>query len=227
VVRWILAAPHPHTTNLPVALMLHGRGGNARTAFDDLKLHHYLAAHISGGGVPFAIASADGGDTYWHPRRKGGDALGMIVHELLPQLGSLGLATSKIGVMGWSMGGYGALLMARESARGVLGNCSVVAAAASSPALFSSLAASAPGAFDDASNFAKWGNLLAEPGVDAQTALFVACGDSDAFTTTTRQYRKAVHPVPAGGISRGCHDGRYWRSQFPAQLAMIGRALAK
>jgi S-formylglutathione hydrolase FrmB len=235
LVRWMLALPPGPSGNgsalgqrspgLPVALVLHGRGSNARAAFDDLGLHRYLAAHVATGGFPFALASVDGGASYWHPRANGDDALGMIVNELLPRLRDHGLNTDRIAVMGWSMGGYGALLLARQSARGALDGSTVVAAAASSPALFPSTADAAPGAFDGSQDFAAWGDLLAQPGVSPTTTLFVACGDSDAFTSATRRYRRAVHPVPAGEISRGCHDVSYWRSQAPAQLAIIGQAL--
>ena len=33
----------------------------------------------------------------------------MVLDELLPMLGSMGLDTSRVGFMGWSMGGYGAM----------------------------------------------------------------------------------------------------------------------
>jgi S-formylglutathione hydrolase FrmB len=236
-VRWMLALPPgasdgepsasgQRVSGLPVALVLHGRGGDARSAFDHLGLHRYLAAHVAAGGSPFALASVDGGDSYWHPRANGDDALGMIIHELLPRLRDHGLSTERIAALGWSMGGYGALLLARQSARGALGGCTVVAAAASSPALFPSVADAAPGAFDGPDDFAAWGNLLAHPDISPTTTLFVACGDNDAFTSVTRRYRQAIHAALAGEISPGRHDSAYWRSQAPAQLAMIGRALA-
>ncbi len=56
---------------------------------------------------PFAIATVDGGTTYWHPRPNGEDAGGMVVDEFLPLLAEQGLRTDRSAFHGWSMGGYG------------------------------------------------------------------------------------------------------------------------
>ena len=146
-------------------------------------------------------------------------------------LGELGLRTNTIGVLGWSMGGYGALLVAREANRGTLsaggasGRTTVAAAAASSPALFGSYRASASGAFDSQADFANYGDLVTEPGA-GNTALYVGCGDTDAFTEETRRYRANVSPLPAGGLSKGCHTSGYWRSVAAAQISFLGSHLA-
>lgn len=225
-VRWGLAVPDgAAATGLPVAVVLHGYGGTWRSAWTDLGLHHFLAAHVAAGGRPYALASVDGGNGYWHPRASGDDPLGMVVHELVPRLAAMGLATAQIGAMGWSMGGYGALLLARQSARGQAGSARVRVAAVSSPALFASAAATAPGAFDSAADWAAWGDLVAHPGVGRDTALSVSCGDYDAFTATTQAYRAAVSPTPDGGIGRGCHTNGYWRTQAGAQVAFLGEHL--
>ncbi len=50
---------------LPIVLVLHGRGADHTTAFNQLKLHEFLAQHVRGGGTPFALASVDGGDAYF------------------------------------------------------------------------------------------------------------------------------------------------------------------
>jgi pimeloyl-ACP methyl ester carboxylesterase len=227
-VGWTVALPPGNVgPDLPVALVLHGRGDDSRTAFDSLELHRFLAGYVVAGGHAFALVAVDGGTTYWHPRASGDDPLGMIVSELIPLLKSAGLRTDRVGVLGWSMGGYGALLLARESALGHLGGTTVVAACAESPALFPTYAASAPGAFDGAADYARWGALVRQPGVSAATVLRVSCGDTDAFTTETERYRAKVSPRPAGGISRGCHTHGYWRTQATAQITFLGKALGE
>jgi hypothetical protein len=240
-VDWSLALPpgHLHPAGLPVALVLHGLGGDHSTGFTQLRLHEFLAAYVHTGGTPFALAAADGGDAYWHPRRDGDDPLGMLSNEFLPMLTSLGLRTDAIGALGWSMGGYGALLLAREAHRGTFTATSsngtsptesapararVVAAAASSPALFASYRASAGGAFDSATDFARYGDLASEPDV-GDTALFVGCGTEDAFTQETKRYRANISPTPAGDISQGCHTDGYWRSVAADQISFLGRHL--
>jgi hypothetical protein len=219
-VAWALALP-PGTApdGLPVVLALHWRGGDARSTVDRLGLHRVLARHVATGGRPFALVAVDGGETYWHPRA-GDDPLGMLVDELLPRLGDAGLRVDRIGVWGWSMGGFGALLLARESERGALGGVRVAAAAAVSPALFATAADALPGAFDGPDDFARWGRLLDEPGV-ATTPLRVTCGDGDTYRDTTRRYRDRVRPTPAGGIGPGCHDTGFWQADAPGAVAFL------
>jgi hypothetical protein len=230
-VGWSLALPpgHDDPSGLPVALVLHGLGGDHSTGFAQLRLHEFLAAYVRAGGTTFALAAADGGNGYWHPRDDGDDPLGMLSNEFLPILNNLGLRTAAIGTLGWSMGGYGALLLAREADRGTFRRTaaggSIVAAAASSPALFASYRSSASGAFDNAGDFARYGDLASEPDVGA-TALFVACGTDDAFAQETKRYRTHASPTPAGDISKGCHTNGYWRSVAAAQISFIGLHLA-
>ena len=72
-----------------------------------------------------AVASIDGGNYYWHARRSestGADNISpdtppcdtgaMVMDDFIPLLGSIGLDRSRVGFLGWSMGGYGALLLA-------------------------------------------------------------------------------------------------------------------
>lgn len=225
-VGWSVATPPGVPVHgLPVALVLHGRGCDHTTAFSELRLQDFLAAYVAGGGRPLALASVNGGaNTYWHPRADGDNPLAMLDTEFVPLLADRGFAVDRVGVLGWSMGGYGALLVARESHRGMLKNLRVGAVSAASPALFSSYKASAGGAFDNAADFATYGDLLADPDVGT-TPLYVSCGADDAFTAETKRYRRAVSPTPAGGISKGCHTDGYWRSVAPEQLSFVGQHL--
>jgi S-formylglutathione hydrolase FrmB len=225
-VRWGVGLPPGRpAAGLPVVLVLHGRGADARSGFDALHLQAFLADHVRRGGRPFALVSVDGGDRYWHPRADGDDPLAMITDELLPRAAVRGLRVDRIGVTGWSMGGYGSLMMARESEHGRLGGLVVAAAAASSPALFASFASSSPGAFDDAADWRRWGDLAAHPDV-ASTPLRVCCGTSDPFAEQTRVYRRNCARKPEGGLSAGRHDNGYWRWLLPRHLDFLGEHLA-
>ena len=219
---WTIARPPGHDADrLPVLVVLHGRGADHRDAFSgSLYLDRFLAQAVSRGTRPFAIASVDGGDhDYWHPRRTG-DPAGMVVHEFLPLLASHGLDVSRIGLLGWSMGGYGALYLAT-----VLRAPRVAVAVAESPAIWHQAAQSVAGAFDDAEDFdahAIFGRQALLRGI----ALRIDCGASDGFAPATRDLRASLSPTPAGGIEPGGHDSTYWRSQAPAQLAFVGVHLA-
>lgn len=161
----------------------------------------------------------DGGDhSYWHPRRRS-DAAGLVTDEVLPMLAGRGLDVRQIGLLGWSMGGYGALYLA-----GILRE-RVAAAVAESPAVWHEAGQSAAGAFDDADDFdahAIFGRLDRLRGIP----LRVDCGTGDGFAPVTRDLRAALSPTPEGGLQPGRHDYRYWRSQAPAQLAFVARHLA-
>jgi pimeloyl-ACP methyl ester carboxylesterase len=77
---------------------------------------------ITGGAVgvvgvaPLALASADGRGGSWR-RATGDDPFAMLLEELLPLLAGLGLRTraGTVGVLGWSMGGAGALRLAEAA----------------------------------------------------------------------------------------------------------------
>ncbi|MGN6524178.1 MAG: alpha/beta hydrolase, partial [Actinomycetes bacterium] len=100
--RWRLAVPR---TSRPRGLVvaLHGSGGDADDAFG---LGFGDAVERS----RMALVSVDGGKSYWHPRRDGTDTGAMVREELVPTaLEASGLASSsRVVLLGWSMGGFGA-----------------------------------------------------------------------------------------------------------------------
>ena len=177
-------------------MVLHGRGNNHASAFDRnyLGLDRFLAASVRAGGTPFALASVDGGETYWHERDGGEDAGAMVVDEFIPMLAEHGLDTRRVGFLGWSMGGYGALALA-----GRLGPARTVAVAAESPALWHDFADSAPGAFDSPSDFIDatvFGRQNALDGIKVR----IDCGEGDPFYAATRDYVEGFTLPPAGGF---------------------------
>lgn len=206
---------------LPVLIALHGRGGNHTDAFAGmLHLDRFLAQTMHAGVRPFAVASVDGGDhSYWHPRRDS-NAAAMVVDEFLPLLAAHGLRVSRIGLLGWSMGGYGALYLST-----VLGRSRVAVAVAESPAIWHQAGQSAAGAFDDAADFDAH-QIFGRTRLLAGIPLRIDCGASDGFAPVTRDLRAALTPAPAGGIEAGGHDAAYWRSQAAAQLRCAGLHLA-
>lgn len=120
-VGWALARPPgvDPGERLPVVVALHGRGQDHTSAFrrDRLALDRFLAALTSDGVAPFAVASVDGGETYWHDRASGDRAQTMVVEEFLPLLEKQGVSTARIGFVGWSMGGSVGCTSARRWAR--------------------------------------------------------------------------------------------------------------
>ena len=219
---WTIAWPPGRERDLPVAVVLHGRGNDHASVFsaDYLALDRYLAQAVRGGTPSFALASIDGGEAYWHARSDGDDPAAMVVDELLPLLAGHGLDIRRLGFMGWSMGGYGALRLG-----GILGASRVAAVAAMSPALWDDFADSAPGAFDDETDFTDAAVLGRQSDLDG-VAVRVDCGEGDPFADVTREYRGGFTVRPAGGMEPGDHDLGYWRRMAGPQLAFLGEALA-
>jgi S-formylglutathione hydrolase FrmB len=205
---------------LPVAVVLHGRGGDASSAFDDLSLDGYLADVVQRGSSPFALASVDGGDhSYWHARADGDDAQAMLIDGFLPRLADRGLVTSRIGVLGWSMGGYGALLLAET-----LGPSRIAAVAADSPALWQRFADSAAGAFDGETDFADH-DVFADRDRLAGIPVRIACGDRDPFYPAVQEFVRGVPDLAGTDFRPGGHTETFWRRTAPAQLRFLGSAL--
>ena len=223
-VGWALARPPgpAPTRALPVVVALHGRGQSHVSAFrrDRLALDRFLADAVARGVPPFAIASVDGGETYWHDRANGDHAQAMVLDELLPRLAEAGLDTSRLGFVGWSMGGFGALHLGS-----VLGPDRVAAVAALSPALWHGFDDTAPGAYDDAADFERVTVMGRQPELDG-IAVRVDCGKGDPFYATCRDYVAGFAEPPAGGFQLGDHDSGYWRRVAPRVLAFLGGALA-
>lgn len=203
-----------------MVIVLHGRGGTNSNAFgrDGLGLEYFLAA-MQGGVSRFALASVDGGTTYWHRRSSGDDAGRMVTDEFLPLLARMGFRTDTVGFLGWSMGGYGGLLLAAE-----LGRERVFAVVAESPALWARAADTAPGAFDDAADFDAH-NLFTRKAQLAGIPIRIDCGTGDGFYPAAREFAADLPQRPVSQFGPGGHDVGYWRRMAPQQLAFLAGRL--
>ncbi|HME48838.1 alpha/beta hydrolase [Mycobacterium sp.] len=209
--NWIIARPAGQTGTLRPVIALHGRGGNAGGVMD-LGVQDGLAEVVKAGGAPFAVVAVDGGDnSYWHRRASGEDAGAMVLSELLPMLETKGLDTSRVAFMGWSMGGYGALLLGARLGPGrTAGICAV------SPALWSSYWLADQGAFDGPEDWAS-NSVFGQPALSS-IPIRVDCGTSDRFYAATRQFVDQLRRPVAGSFSPGGHDVSFWRRQLPDEL---------
>lgn len=219
-VGWRVVAPRGHDlAGLPVVLVLHGRGGTHTTAFSSLHLDDALDRVVERGSAPFAVASVDGGDhSYYHRRADGTDAGAMIARELLPLLTERGLDIDRHGLYGWSMGGYGALLLTSQE------RLRPRAVAVSSPALFTSAGSTPAGAFDDAEDFRR-NDVFAHPERLAGIPVRLDCGKSDPFYDATRDFSSRL-PDAKTSFTDGGHDSAYWRRAAPGALRFLAGHLA-
>jgi S-formylglutathione hydrolase FrmB len=232
--------------NLGVVIALHGLGGDAAGTASALALAMASPQIPRSAASRFAVITVDGGATYWHRRADGDDPQGMIIHEVLPRAAALGLRTSRIGIVGDSMGGYGALLLAERlataqapkrtaaegTASGGSGASRVGAVAAISPAIFASYANARradPRSFDGAANFAA-NDVFAQLAALRHVPAYIACGSDDPFAPTAALFRARLRrltgaPV-AGSVTPGCHDYAFWARNLPPGLTFLSAHLA-
>ena len=215
--NWAIARPPGQTAPLRPVIALHGKGSDAATVMAG-GVEQGLAQAVAAGLPPFAVVAVDGGGSYWHQRASGEDSGAMVLDELIPMLSGQGLDTSRVGFLGWSMGGYGALLLGAR-----LGPARTAAICAVSPALWTSSGATAPGAFDGGDDYAA-NSVWGLPAL-ASIPIRIDCGNGDPFYAATKQYIAQLPNPPAGGFSPGGHDGGFWSSQLPAEITWLAPLL--
>ncbi len=216
---WSLIRPPRHDELLPLVVAMHGLGADHRSITSPaFAVDRYLAAYVASGGTPFAIAAADGGTTYWHPRPNGEDASAMVVDELLPMLEEHDVDTDRFGLIGWSMGGYGALRLG-----GLLGPDRVAAVVAISPALWSDPENASPSGFENADEYRRESIFDRQEDLDG-IPVRIDIGTGDPFYRDVQDY-VAGFPRGASVVSTfepGGHTAGYWRRMLPAQLEFLG-----
>lgn len=203
--HWLLALPEGATATV---VALHGHGGDARWWFDP-PLAQLLAQEL---GV--AVAAVDGGTAYWHARADGTDPGTMVLEDLLPALEQAGAPVDRVGLTGFSMGGYGALLLATR-----LPPEQVLGVAAVSAALFFSADEAAAGAFDDADDFARH-DIFQRVDALRRLPVWLACGDDDSFAETNRALADLL-PDAVTEFDMGSHDRAYVEAHWPRGMEFL------
>ena len=214
---------HPAGRTAPVCYCLPGRGRLPRGVLEgDLRLGDFAAqAFAERGAAPFVLVAVRGGDTYWHRRKSGEDAMAMLLDEFIPYCRRelrLGDAAGEA-VMGWSMGGYGALLAAESRPQAFRGVCAV------SAALWRSYDDGVGDAFDSAADYAAH-DVYAGAGRLGGLPVRVDCGRQDPFYEADKAFTEALPEQPQGGFEPGGHNDAYWRRVAPPEIDFIAAALS-
>jgi enterochelin esterase-like enzyme len=187
---------------LPVCLILHG--GSKRPAdFAGLGLGKFLTDAVRRGAPPFVLVGADGGRLAWRP--SGGDDPQRMVHEEIPAWSrKLGYDADRIAAWGWSMGGYGALLLAEAY-----------------PGFARAVAAFSPAVSPD-------DDVTQSAGLLRGTPVGLWCGKQDGLYYQVRALEKRLPERPvAGGYADGRHNFGYWSKCVPGAFDFVGRALGR
>jgi len=206
---------------IPLVVMLHGFGGNHTDALVGITPAQAVALDEVVAQARMAIVTIDGGNSYWnaHPMD---DPIAMITDELIPMCQKLGLGRDRIGSMGISMGGYGALLLAEKHPQ------LIDAVAAISPAIWTSYAQARgvdKGAYASAGDFAA-DDVVKHAGALESVPVRVACGDNDPFRPGVAALLAALPATTVARFSAGCHTDSFFAEQEPPSLEFLATRLS-
>lgn len=204
-------------------VFLHGRNGDNKSTTDDEEF--FAALEAEGEDAPVVVFPDGGESSYWHDRETG--AWGSyVLDEVIPQAAEeFGPDPERVAIGGISMGGFGALNLALKNPDRF---CAV---GGHSPALFLSGGESAPGAFDDAEDFAANDVLAAakDPGA-LPMPVFLDAGKRDPFVPGVSRLSESLQQAGSRAVVEldwpGGHDEEYWNSHWDEYLGFYADALA-
>jgi enterochelin esterase-like enzyme len=192
---------HGDGRGLPVCLVLHGGSTTARD-FPTLGLGRVLTDALRRGAAPFVLAGATGDRLSWQPAGRD-DPQRMVREEIPAWCAERGFDTTRLAVWGWSMGGYGALLLAETF-----------------PGFVRSAAAFSPAVNPGDRVFARVDRLRPTP-------IGLWCGVDDDLYRNVRALHRALPTEPvAGDYRRGRHNFGYWSTVIPAAFDFVAATLA-
>jgi enterochelin esterase-like enzyme len=215
---------HPPGSPLPLIVMLHGYGANHSNALSGMTPAQAVALEFYGRPLPpMAMVTVDGGGGYWNPH-PGDDPMAMVISELIPMCQGLklGRGPMRIGTMGISIGGYGALLFAEKYPE------LIRAVAAISPAIWTTYdqaRAANPEAYASASAFAS-ADVVTHAAELSGTAVRVASGNDDPFHPGVLSLIESLPQGATVDLSNGCHTDPFFSSQELPSLVFLGLHLS-
>jgi S-formylglutathione hydrolase FrmB len=218
----VIPAGASQRTRRPLLIFLHGKGEDESSNLDGAM---FSALAALGSRAPDVVFPYGGDDSYWHDRRDGAWA-SYVIREVIPQaIRRLHADGRRVAIGGISMGGFGALNLAR------LDPGRFCAVGGHSAALWPSGGVSAAGAFDDAEDFSRNDVIGTARARDPyrSMAVWIDVGDHDPFrisdTALARDLEADGQPV-AFHVWPGSHDQDYWQSHWGSYLRFYADALA-
>jgi enterochelin esterase-like enzyme len=208
----VLVAPRGGGRGRPLLVLLHGRSSKPDSMLRDALLPALAAL---GRRAPDVLLANGGDHSYWHDRRDGPWG-SYVVREAIPwAVGRLHADGRRVAIGGISMGGFGALDLARLHPRRF---CAV---GGHSAALWTNAGETAAGAFDDADDYARHDVTLAH----YRMPVWIDVGTDDPFRSADTLFAIRVHAdfhVWPGG-----HGGGYWKRHMRAYLRWYATELAR
>jgi S-formylglutathione hydrolase FrmB len=207
----------------PLLILLHGRNDHPMSF---MKAGLFQGQHDAGDKAPVVVGLDGGGHNYWHDRRLGPWG-SMVLKEAIPDA-ERRFHTSRtlVAIGGESMGGFGALDMAVHHPG------EFCAVGGHMPAVWTAAGLTAPGAFDDAADFAKHDlvNIArTQQRPFGSTKVWIDHGDQDPFIPADTAYVAALRADgthPKVHVWPGTHDNAYVARHLRQYLAFYVHAFA-
>jgi S-formylglutathione hydrolase FrmB len=209
----------------PLLIFLHGRHdpGRLHLLIGDISgpqtvLNDAFFAGLArlGDRAPVVVALNGGAHSYYHDRKDGRWAT-MLLREAIPDAARRFHTNGRIAIGGISMGGYGALHLASLRPR------EFCAVGGHSAALWTSGGASAPGAFDDAADYARNDVFAAaRRGAFRHLSVWIDGGNRDPFRAADAEFAQIVK-VP-DHVWPGGHESAYWHAHMAQYLRFYANA---
>jgi predicted alpha/beta superfamily hydrolase len=209
----------------PLLVLLHGRGAKPGDAFSD---PFFAELDRLGPRAPVVVEANGGDHSYYHDRADGRWG-SYVVREVIPAaVKRYRLDPKRVAIGGTSMGGFGALDIARRNPRRF---CAV---GGHSAAISRKASETAPGAFDDAADFRRhnvYAYATRNPSAYARENLFMDVGRSDPFRSVDTEVARTLKRRHRADIEfhlrPGGHGGDYFQANVASYLRFYARALER
>ena len=218
----IAIVPEDEVGPRPLLVLLHGRGGSPE---DMLSEELFAAIESEGERAPIVVLPDGGEASYFHDRAEGRWG-SYVVEEVVPGATErFEVDEERLAIGGISMGGFGALDIAR------LHPDMWCAIGGHSPALFRSGADTTEGSFDDAEDFARhdlFSSLRESGNLYGDIPVWIDVGRDDPFYDAVSDFRELLEGAgaevrfigPAGG-----HNESYWWAHIDEYVGFYSDAL--
>jgi enterochelin esterase-like enzyme len=203
-------------------VFLHGRGDDENSYLDD---EMFRALARQGGRAPVVAFPGGDPDSYWHDRDSG-EWGSFVLDELVPELVErFDIEPERVGIGGISMGGSGALDIARQDPD------TFCAVGGHSPAVWTDADETAPGAYDDEDDFEAHDpiTLVAPPASPlAGKRVWIDVGSEDPFAEAVGELVRSLRESDARVGYRswpGAHEDAYWSAHWDQYMRFYATAL--
>jgi predicted esterase len=219
------AVPTGGARGRPLLVLLHGRGSKPGDAFSD---EFFAELDRLGPRAP-VVVEADGGDHSYYHDRDDGRWGSYVVREVIPAaVERYRVDAKRVAIGGTSMGGFGALDIARRNPG------SFCAVGGHSAALNRHASETAPGAFDDAADFRRhdvYGYVRRNPRAYARENLWLDVGRDDPFRPVDAEVARTLKSRDRADVEwhlqPGGHGGDYFRANVASYLRFYARELER